>query len=412
LLLFIAAMKISNRRNLFILSFTLVVVTLGFGVVIPIIPFYMESMGAGGTELGLLVASYAVMRLIFAPIWGSFSDRVGRKPIMMIGIFGYGLTMVLFGLATELWMLFIARMISGILSSATSPTTMAYIGDSTSEEDRGGGMGILGAAVGLGTIFGPALGGLLAGESLSTPFFIAGGMSILALILIAILLPESLPKEDRQPVEKRIPIPELRIWWQALSSPIGILLVLAFLLTCGLMIFYGIFGLYALEKFGYGPEEVGVVFMVVGLVSAVTQGLLTGPITKRWGESPVIKIGMLGSAVAFALMALAENYWMVLVTTGLFVFTTALLTPAVSSLTSKRAATQQGMAMGLSNSFMSLGRIAGPLWAGFVFDLNHIYPYISGAVTMLIGFIISLVWLKGDLPASVLGKSADHSTSS
>ena len=403
-------MQTSNRKNLFILSFTLVVVTLGFGLVIPIIPFYMENMGAGGTELGLLVASYAFMRLIFAPIWGSFSDRIGRKPIMMIGIFGYGLTMVLFGLATELWMLFAARILSGILSSATSPTTMAYIGDSTSEEDRGWGMGILGAAVGLGTIFGPALGGLLAGESLSTPFIIAGAMSMLALILIATLLPESLPKESRQPVGKKIPIPELRLWWQALSSPIGILLVLAFILTCGLMVFYGIFGLYALEKFNYGPKEVGIIFMVVGLVSAITQGGLTGPITRRWGESPVIKIGMLGSALAFILMSLAENYWSLLITIGLFVFTTAILTPAVSSLTSKRAATQQGMAMGLSNSFMSLGRIAGPLWAGFVLDLNLIYPFISGAVVMSIGFIVSLVWLRGDLPATTNQKGVDQAT--
>jgi len=401
-------MQSSNRRNLLILSFTLVVVTLGFGVVIPIIPFYMENMGAGGTELGLLVASYAVMRLVCAPIWGSLSDRVGRKPIMMIGIFGYGLTMVLFGLATNLWMLFIARMLSGILSSATSPTTMAYIGDSTSEEDRGSGMGMLGAAAGLGTIFGPALGGFLAGDSLQIPFFIAGGMSILALILVAIFLPESLPKSARQVSTKKIPLPELRLWWQALSSPIGIMLVLAFILTTGLMIFYGIFGLYALEKFGYGPEEVGIVFMMVGLVSAITQGVLTGPLTRRWGESAVIKAGMLGSAIAFTLMAFADKYWSLMVTTGLFVFATAILTPSVSSLTSKRADTQQGMAMGLSNSFMSLGRIAGPLWAGFVFDINLIYPYISGAVTMLIGFIISLVWLKGDEPATMPGMSADH----
>lgn len=405
-------MQSRNRKNLFILSFTLVVVTLGFGVVIPIIPFYMETLGAGGSELGLLVASYAVMRLFFAPLWGSLSDRVGRKPIMIIGIFGYGLTMVLFGLATELWMLFVARMLSGILSSATSPTTMAYIGDSTSEEERGGGMGILGAAVGLGTIFGPALGGLLAGDSLSTPFFIAGGMSLLAMLLIAIFLPESLPKEDRQPIVKRIPIPEFRSWWQALNSPIGILLILVFLLTCGLMIFYGIFGLYALEKFGYGPEEVGIVFMVVGLVSAVTQGLLTGPLTKRWGETPIIKIGMLGSAIALSLMALAGTYSTILITTGLFVFTTSILTPAVSSLTSKRAASQQGMAMGLSNSFMSLGRIAGPLWAGFVFDINLILPYLSGAVTMLIGFFISLIWLKEKEPTGIASISADQGSAS
>jgi DHA1 family multidrug resistance protein-like MFS transporter len=401
-------MQSSNRKNLFILSFTLVVVTLGFGVVIPIIPFYMESLGAGGTELGLLVASYAVMRLVCAPVWGSISDQIGRKPVMMIGIFGYGITMFLFGLATELWMLFAARILSGILSSATSPTTMAYIGDSTSEEDRGGGMGILGAAVGLGTIFGPALGGLLAGESLSTPFFIAGGMSILALILTWILLPESLPRESRRPSESKIPIPELHLWWQALSSPIGILLVLAFILTCGLMIFYGIFGLYALERFGFGPEEVGIIFMVVGLVSAITQGVLTGPLTRRWGESPLIKIGMLGSAVSLILIAWAENYWTVLITIGLFVFMTAILTPAISSLTSKRAETKQGMAMGLSNSFMSLGRIAGPLWAGFALDLNLILPFVSGAVVMLIGFLISLIWLRQDEPSAAIQKEGDQ----
>jgi DHA1 family multidrug resistance protein-like MFS transporter len=396
-------MQTSNRRNLFILSFTLVVVTLGFGVVIPIIPFYMESMGAGGTELGLLVASYAVMRLICAPIWGSISDKVGRKPILMIGILGYGITMVLFGLATQLWMLFAARILSGVLSSATSPTTMAYIGDSTSEEDRSGGMGIMGAAVGLGTIFGPALGGILAGESLSVPFFIAGGMSILALILITIFLPESLPVEARQPSLKGIQLPEVHLWWQAITSPIGILLILVLLLTSGMMIFYGIFGLYALERFNYGTEEVGIIFMVVGLVSAITQGLLTGPLTKRWGESPVIKVSMLVSSLGFILMVLADTFWTVMLSIGVFIFATSLLIPTVTSLTSKRAESMQGMAMGLSNSFMSLGRIIGPLWAGFVFDINLILPYISGAVIMVVGFLVSLFWLKGEKPGTVPG---------
>lgn len=405
-------MQSSNRKNLIILSFTLVVVTLGFGVVIPIMPFYIENLGAGGTELGLLVASYAVMRLIFAPFWGSLSDRIGRKPILMIGILGYGITMVLFGLATELWMLFAARILSGVLSSATSPTTMAYIGDSTSEEDRGGGMGIMGAALGLGTIFGPALGGLLARESLSTPFFIAGGMSILALLLIGILLPESLPPESRQKSLKGIQLPEIQLWWAALTSPIGILLVLAFLLTAGLMLFYGIFGLYALDQFNYGPEQVGVIFMVVGLVSAITQGALTGPLTKRWGETPVIKIAMLTSCVGFILMILAGTFWLVMVSIGVFIFATALLIPAVTSLTSKRAESMQGMAMGLSNSFMSLGRIVGPLWAGFVYDINLILPFISGAVVMMLGFLVSLIWLKEAEPVVVASEEAEGTTAS
>src|SRR3972149_1688797 len=150
--------RTSNRRNLYILSFTLAVVMLGFGMVIPVFPFFIERLGAGGSAFGLLVATAAFTELIFGPLWGSVSDRVGRKPILMIGMLGYGLSMALFGLSTQLWMLFASRALSGVLSSATLSTAMAYIGDSTSEKARGGGMGALGGAAGLGIILGPGLG--------------------------------------------------------------------------------------------------------------------------------------------------------------------------------------------------------------------------------------------------------------
>ena len=387
----------SGRRQVYILAFTLLVVMLGYGMVIPIIPFYVETMGAGGTELGLLVASYAMMRLICGPIWGSISDRVGRKPILMIGIFGYAVTMVWFGLATKLWMLFAARILSGVLSSATAPTTMAYIGDSTPAKERGRGMGILGAATGLGTIFGPAMGGLLAGESLSIPFFIAGGMSVLALILTALFLPESLPSQVRQQDSESKAL-NLRLWWRSLFSPMGSLLVITFIMTSGLMIFYGIFGLYALERYAYGTEEVGIVFMAAGLVSALAQGLLAGPLTKRWGDALVIKAGMLATAIGFGLMLLANTFATVLLTIGFFVLGTALLAPAVMSLTSRCATLQQGIAMGLSNSSMSLGRIVGPLAAGVAFDANPNLPYLGGAAIMLFGFVLSLVLIPASDP--------------
>jgi DHA1 family multidrug resistance protein-like MFS transporter len=387
-------MQSSNRRNLFILTFTLVVVTLGFGVVMPIIPFYMEQLGAGGTELGLLVASYAVMRLIFGPIWGSLSDRVGRKPILMIGILGYGITMVGFGLATQLWMMFAARILAGVLSSATAPTTMAFISDSTSEEDRGGGMGILGAAGGLGAIFGPAMGGLLAERSLSFPFFIAGGMSVLALILIVLLLPESLPESDRSPRITNQPVLDIRSWWKALFSPIGSLLILVFLVTGGLMIFYGVLGLYALERFGYGTSEVGIIFTILGFVSAIGQGLLVGPLTKRFGDPVVIKVCFLLSTVTLLTVMSADQYIPLLVTIGFFSLANALLVPSITSLTSKRTTLSQGVTMGLSNSFVSLGRIFGPTLGGLVFDLHWGLPFVSASFVMLIGFFVSLHWVK------------------
>jgi DHA1 family multidrug resistance protein-like MFS transporter len=170
------------------------------------------------------------------------------------------------------------------------------------------------------------------------------------------------------------------------------LLAMAFLVSFGLTNFQGIFGYYALKKFGYGTEEVGWILTVVGLVSALTQGVLTGPLTRRWGETVVIKATLLASAIAFGLLLAANNLATVLLTTGLFALPNALLRPAVISLTSKRAE-EQGVAMGLNNSFNSLGRIVGPIWAGFAFDLNYDLPYLSGAAVMLIGFLISLVWI-------------------
>ena len=382
----------TSKRNLYILTFVLFVVMLGYGIVIPIFPFYIESMGAGGTELGLLTASYAVMRLIFGPIWGGLSDRFGRKPILLIGISGYVITMVWFGLANTLWMLFAARILSGILSSATAPTTMAYIGDSAPEEERGGGMGLLGAAGGVGTIIGPVLGGFLAATSLSTPFFIAAGMALLSLALAIIFLPESHPAQAKSKGDEGII--DFRAWRQAIFSPLGTLFALTFISTCGLMIFANVFGLYGLERFNYGPEQVGIIMMVLGLVAALTQGLLAGPITKKWGDELVIRIGLLANAVSFGLMLLADTFLAVILTTAFFGLTVSLQSPALLSLTSRRATVSQGIAMGLSNSFVSLGRIVGPILGGVVLDINFNLPYLSGAIFMLLGFLVSVLWIR------------------
>jgi len=382
----------TNRKNLYILAFSLVVVMLGFGIVIPIMPFYVERLGAGGTELGLLVASYAVMRLICGPLWGSLSDRVGRKPVLMVGVFGYGITMVLFGLATQLWMLFLFRALSGILSSATSPTTMAYIGDSTPEKERGQGMGMLGAAVGIGTIIGPGLGGLLAGENLATPFFIAGGMSFFALLLIWLFLPESLPVAARQATAGKVRR-SVREMWQAASGSIGGLLLMAFLASFGLTAFFGIFGLYALQKYSAGPESVGGIMMVFGLVTALAQGLLVGQLTRHWGETRVIQVGLAATAVGFLFIALSNTFITFLIAIGLFTLAIAVLSPAVSALTSSLTTLEQGLTMGLSNAAQSLGRIAGPLLGGIAFDIQIEYPNYLGAIVMGIGFVISLFTL-------------------
>lgn len=383
----------SNKRKVLVLSFALTVVMLGFGIVIPIFPFYVEDMGAGGSELGLLVATSALLEFIFGPIWGNISDRIGRKPILLIGMIGYALSSFLFGISTQLWMLFVSRALSGILSSASITTAMAYISDTTSEEDRGDGLGKLGAAMALGVIIGPGIGGWFAEKSLSLPFFIASGMSLISLLFILLFLPESLSIEARKG-QKHIKTNKLIELWNALFSPVGILLFMVMLFSFALTNFEAVFGLYALEKYGYGPQKVGTILMVIAVVSTLGKAALTGPTTKRWGEANVIKASLLLGSIGYLGLLGAHTFISILLTTSFFVLSKTLLRPASFALISKKSSFGQGTAMGLSNSFMSLGRIIGPIWAGYMFDLNYNYPYLSGSIFMFLGFIFSLGWIK------------------
>lgn len=384
----------SNRRNMTLLFLGMVVIMLGFGMVIPILPFYVTAFGASGRELGMLMATYGVMQLIFAPVWGSLSDRTGRRPILIIGVLGNALAQVLMGLSTELWMLFAARALAGILSSATLPTAMAFISDSTSAENRSGGMGKIGAAMGLGMVLGPGLGGWLAGRSLSLPFFVAAALSLLVALFIVVLLPESLPPERRTAGSRRQGS-RLTLMARAIRGPLGFLYFLAFLLSFGLTNFESVFGLYSLQRFGYTTAQVGGVLTAIGLTSAIVQGMATGPITQRVGEARVIQGSLLASSLAFLLMLTATTFVTVLLTTCFFVLSNAMLNPAVSSLVSKRSGHEQGAALGLNNSFQSLGRIAGPIWAGSLLDINLFLPYLSGAAVMAFGFLSTLLWGRG-----------------
>jgi len=386
-------MKRVIRNPILILSFALVVVMLGFGMVMPIFPFYIAEFGAGGTELGMLIATASLLEFIFGPFWGGVSDRIGRKPVLGIGMFGFALSTFLFGISTELWMLFASRALSGVLSAAAITTALAYVSDSTPEAERGGGMGKLGAAMAFGVILGPGIGGWLASDSLSTPFFIASALAIFALLMIIFILPESLPADKRQTNGKLLSF-DWRGLWGALSSPIGVLLIMLMLFSFALTNFEAVFGLYALDKYAYGPEQVGTILMVVALVSTIGKAALTGPATRRWGEPTVIKVSLLAGSLGYLVLLWANSYITILLATAFFIMSKTLLRPATFALISKRSTAGQGVTMGLSNSFMSLGRIFGPLWAGTIYDVNLSLPYLSGSLFMFIGFIASLIFLK------------------
>ncbi len=384
----------AQTRNLVLLYFTLAVILLGFGVLIPLEAFLVDKFGASGQALGALVSLHALCQLLFSPLWGSISDSVGRKPILMIGAVGNALSLVMFGLSNQLWMLFVARALGGTFAAATMPTALAFIGDSTSEENRGGGMGVIGAAMGTGMVLGPGLGGWLGANSLSLPFYVTGALSLLAAALVFFILPESLP-EDKHRKEMKVDIvSRFKGMWQGLKGPLGVYFMLSWLVSFGLSNLEGIFGLFALERFGFGPSQVGSIMVVVGLSIAGVQMVLTGPATKRFGERNVIKATLLCSTVTFLLILTAVDFTSLLITVGLFSFGNAMLRPSISSLVSKEAVIDQGLALGLNSSFMSLGRFTGPLLAGFLFDIRVTFPYLAGSLIMFLGFIFVQIKFK------------------
>jgi MFS family permease len=297
------------------------------------------------------------------------------------------LSFVLFGLAQALWMLYAARVLGGLLSSAVLPTAMAYIADSTSTEQRGRSMGLLGAAMGLGMIFGPAIGGFLGDLAPSIPFFVAAGLTVAVAGFTAVALPESLSEtvraQARAAGNARTSAHGQLL--HALRGPTGLLLVLGFLSQFALASLFGTFALFAEAKLGFGEGEMGALFTAMGLVGALGQGLLVGRAIHLFGEARVVQIGLLMSGVGFWSMLLAYDLPSLMAFIGILGLGSSLLGPALTSLLSKRTRPeQQGAVMGVFNSYQSLGRILGPIVGGVFFDaLGYASPYVFGGALFL-----------------------------
>ncbi len=376
------------KKALPILFAVMFLVMVGFGIIIPVLPFYAEELGASPTQLGLLMAVYSLMQLLFAPMWGRISDRVGRKPVIMIGILGLSLSFFLMAVSSQLWMLFAARIVGGFLSAANMPTIMAYVADITTEEDRGKGMGVIGASIGLGFILGPAIGGVFSKTSLSMPFYIAGASSLLTLILVWLVLKESLPPESRggQTIQKT----SLK---HSLSVSISILYVLQLFVSVSLAGLEATFAYFAAEEAGIGTVELGYLFMIMGLAGAFVQGGLVGKLTKKFGEGFVIQIGITISALGFGLILLIDSFVTAAVFLTIFGVGNGIIRPSVSALLTKKSTTGYGSTTGLLSSFDSLGRIIGPPLGGWLFSIFIGLPYLSGIVLSLIAFCMYRVYL-------------------
>ena len=384
--------QISEIRSIGVLFFTIIVVMIGFGIIFPIMPFYLDSFNAGGREMGYIVSIYAVLQLIFSPIFGTLSEKHGRKPLIAIGVFGTAVSHILFAVSNTMLLVFVARAAAGIFSAAAMPIGMAYVSDVTSEEKRARAMGWLSGAMGAGVVLGPGIGGLLSTESLTLPFYIAAGLSLFAFGLIVAFLPESLSKETRGNGDgKSAKIGEM---WEAITSPIGAPLFVSFFFTFCLTVLEVVLGFYFLERYGYGTKEVGFVLMLAGIIYALVPSTLTGPLVNKFGDVPVLRGALIISGLGFAMLLLPENMMEIILVAVFFVSGNSLLPSISASLISKKTTVGQGLSMGLIQSFNSMGRIVGPVIAGYLFEFDINLPFLGCAVIMFIGYLVVLFWVK------------------
>jgi DHA1 family tetracycline resistance protein-like MFS transporter len=374
-----------GRSPLAVLFVTVFLDLVGFGIVIPLLPLYAERFGAGPVGAAWLLAVYSLMQFLFAPWWGRLSDRVGRRPVLLVGLFGAAASYLAFGVAGSLAALFIARAASGIMG-ANVGVAQAYIADVTPPEERARGMGMIGAAFGLGFILGPALGGILSRWGPAAPFVGAAALAALNGVLAWYRLPESLPPEARA---GRAPAAGLAARLATvLSAPTALrrLYLAGFLATLALACVEAIVGLWAVRRWGATPETIGYGFAIIGIVAAAAQGLMVGPLVRRLGERRLALLWLALLALAMAAIPAAPTLPLVAAAFALWAVGHAAATPAISAMVSHRAGpAEQGRLLAASQSLSALGRVLGPWWGGVA--LAHVglaAPYLGAAVAALL----------------------------
>lgn len=377
--------------------FLIVVVDLiGFGIIIPLLPFYAEHYQATPAQVGLLMAVYSAAQFISAPFWGRLSDRVGRRPVLLGTIFAAALSYVWLGLADTLITLFAARALGGLMAGNIS-TAFAYAADVTTKENRAKGMGMIGAAFSIGFILGPAIGGILAGADpanadFRTPSFAAAGLSALACVLGLFTLKESLSASARARIADQTRVARMKALADALRTPgVGVLLILAFLAT---FVFAGLestFAMWSRRQYGWGPEQNGYLFAFIGVLAAMIQGGLMGKLANKFGVERLIFAGAVALAVGLAWIPFTGSVPELVAAMTVAALGFSITTPALNTAISVRGESDvQGGLMGVTRSATTLSRMTGPAVAGTAFGFIGLHsPYYAGAVIMVIVAVIA-----------------------
>lgn len=387
----------TQRSPLFTIFLTVFLDLLGFGIVIPLAPLYVKQFAADPATVGRLVGvmgmAYSLMQFLFAPVWGGLSDRVGRRPVLLVSIAGSCLAYLLFAaaVAMESLPLLIASRLGAGITAANLSTAQAYIADVTTPERRAKGMGLIGAAFGLGFILGPALGAWLS-QPVFGPLAVPGVAAALCFLNFGMAffrLPESLPPESRGETARP---GRLKRMASALTDPrVGRWILLLFVATTAFAMLEWTLALFLSKRFGYERERAGYLFAYLGVVLVLVQGGLVGRLARTIGEARMVTIGTLAMAIAIGVMPWTFSLPALLGVLALLAVGNGLSTPALSSLTSRGvAATEQGATLGAAQGFSSLARAVGPIAGGWLYDRHLAAPFLLAALLLLVAFLVSL----------------------
>lgn len=377
---------LSRGRYLLLLYVTLFQVMIGFGVVIPVLPYVVTRMGAGPVEMGLLVTVWAGGQFLFSSLWGSLSDRIGRRPVILAGLVSYALTFGLMAAARSVEVLIAARALGGILSAATFPASQAYVADVTEGRERARQMAQMGAAMNLGFLAGPMLGGLLAPLGYQAAFLVSAALEVLNTIVTYFALPEPPIRARRETVATG----GLRAVPLALRGPHALFFLLAFAATFGGSSMFSMLGLYMIGRHGAPEWVTGLAFTIEGLTAALVQGLAVGTLSTRYGEERCVRGALVSGMLGFGVLTLAPSAWAALPGVVLIANATAFLRPLAAGLVSRYTPLEQGITMGVQSAFDALGRTVAPLWAGAVFRMAYWAPFLSAIAVYAVFF----VWLQ------------------
>lgn len=367
---------------------------IGFGIVLPLQPFYAQAYGASPATVTLVAASYTAMQFVSAPLWGRLSDRIGRKPIILMTSAGACVGYFALAHTDSLAGLFLARAFGGAMAGNIG-VAHAYVADLVGPSGRARGMGRVGAAAGLGFVAGPALGGLLSGPDpanpdFQLPFLVAAAAAAVAFVLASVLLKESVTGTARERARRAGPADR---WWRRVrEAGIAPLLLLVFATP---MVFSGIetvFALWSERALGWGPVRNGYMYSYMGAVAVLVQGFAIGPIAARLGERYTVAVGMTSVAAGCMVMPVADGMALVMVGLGLTIFGVSICGPSLTSLVAERAAShERGTLLGISQSAGGLGRIVGPALSGTVLaSLGLDWPFVLGAIVMAAAAVLAL----------------------